>query len=316
MRRAAALGLWLVLAACESGSAAYKPGPGPYPVASATAEWVDPARFWPDAATHRMVPVKVYAPGPTSPGPFPVVLLSPGLGGSREQLLYLAEHWASHGYIVLVATHPGSDDVTVREVPLDLVRTDPVQRQLRPADLVFLIDRLQRADHGEALLTGRVDLDRIAVAGFSFGAFTALALGGQTFDGGLAFPDPRVAAVVALSPPGPGAYGLAADSWDAVALPALTMMGTRDVSPSTPDPLERRVPFDRMPPGGKLHVTLRDAHHGAFADGSSVYRTWILQATTAFLDANLRDDASALAWLGTDDLEQLSRGRAVLEQKP
>jgi predicted dienelactone hydrolase len=44
------------------------------------------------------------------------VLLSHGLGGSREQLLWLAEGLASRGWPVVVVQHPGSDDAAVRDL--------------------------------------------------------------------------------------------------------------------------------------------------------------------------------------------------------
>jgi predicted dienelactone hydrolase len=44
------------------------------------------------------------------------VLLSHGLGGSREQLLWLAEGLAARGWPVVVTQHPGSDDAAVRDL--------------------------------------------------------------------------------------------------------------------------------------------------------------------------------------------------------
>lgn len=44
------------------------------------------------------------------------VLLSHGLGGSREQLFWLAEGLAGRGWPVVVVQHPGSDDGAVRDL--------------------------------------------------------------------------------------------------------------------------------------------------------------------------------------------------------
>jgi predicted dienelactone hydrolase len=74
------------------------PGPDRFSVSAAE---------WRDAARDRVVPVKIYAP--EGNGLFPVLLFSHGLGGSRDAGGESAEHWASHGYLVLALQHPGSD---------------------------------------------------------------------------------------------------------------------------------------------------------------------------------------------------------------
>src|SRR5579885_3303466 len=82
---------------------AYKPGPGPHEVARAHYDWVDAAR------QQRAVPVTVYAPK-GGDGPFPVILFSHGLGGTRDGYAYLGRYWASYGYVVVHVQHLGSDD--------------------------------------------------------------------------------------------------------------------------------------------------------------------------------------------------------------
>src|SRR6185369_13262736 len=81
----------------------YKQDAGPFAVAVTRYDWVDAAR------NNRPVPVKIYAPEKGA-GPFPVIVFSHGLGGSREAYEYLGRHWASHGYVVAHVQHEGSDD--------------------------------------------------------------------------------------------------------------------------------------------------------------------------------------------------------------
>ena len=58
------------------------------------------ARYdWHDATRDRDVPVKIYFPKDGA-GPFPVVLFSHGLGGSREGYEYLGRHWAGGASIL------------------------------------------------------------------------------------------------------------------------------------------------------------------------------------------------------------------------
>src|SRR5437879_1749818 len=61
-----------------------------------------------DAARDRDLPLRVYLPTNTAPGP--VILFSHGLGGSRTGSVFLGEHWAARGYVAVFVQHPGSDD--------------------------------------------------------------------------------------------------------------------------------------------------------------------------------------------------------------
>jgi predicted dienelactone hydrolase len=294
-----------VCTACVENGTAYKADAGPHLVASATADWHDAAR-------DRTVPVKMYAPETSAV--FPAIVLSHGLGGSREGLSYLGNHWASHGYVVIAVTHEGSDREAVAAGGWDLAVHDPEIRRARPDDVRFVVDRLVSEDHGEPLIEGRIDPGRIGVAGASYGAFTALSVAGQTFDD-VSVPDPRVTAAVALSPQGPGVFGLSDASWDTVSMPTMTMAGTQDTTSIVRDALDRRVPFDSMPPGERFHVTMRHATHGSFG-GQTPYKSWIQQLTTAFWDHCLKQDRDAHAWLLDDEVRTVSRHLAHLETKP
>src|SRR5205809_726495 len=62
-----------------------------------------------DIQRNRKVPVKIYFPT-TAPGPFPVVLFSHGLGGTRDGYAYLGSQWSASAYVVVHLQHIGSDD--------------------------------------------------------------------------------------------------------------------------------------------------------------------------------------------------------------
>ncbi|MBX6744950.1 MAG: acetylhydrolase, partial [Acetobacteraceae bacterium] len=65
-----------------------------------TEDWTDPAR-------NRALPVRLRLP--QGQGPAPAVLLSHGLGGSRDGLGYLGRVLAEAGFVVLHLQHPGTD---------------------------------------------------------------------------------------------------------------------------------------------------------------------------------------------------------------
>ena len=113
----------------------YKKDAGPLAVAVTRYDWVDSAR------NNRPVPVKIYSPEKGA-GPFPVIVFSHGLGGSREAYEYLGRHWASYGYVVAHLQHAGSDDQVWKGqerpgVALGQAARDTRNAVARPLDPLF-----------------------------------------------------------------------------------------------------------------------------------------------------------------------------------
>jgi len=281
---------------------------------------------WHDAARDRVVPVKVYAQRDAD-ALLPIVILSHGLGGSREALAYLAEHWAAHGYFCVVLQHAGSDETLFKGLPLregmaNMQRAMTLE-QLRDRceDVSFAIDELARRNaDNESPWFGRLDLDRIAMAGHSFGAVTAQHVCGQS---GL-LTEPRIKAGIALSPSPPG-FGDAARAFDGVRVPMSFWTGTKDDSPMRPEvtPQSRRVPFDAMTRADAYLVVIDGGTHmlfggaGRWSDPNAQQRAdlaLIQQGTTAFFDAYVKGDADALRWLATEQAAALG-DRGTFEMK-
>ncbi len=284
--------IWL-LAAAPLWSAAADPygDPGPHGIRILEEVWADDARA-------RDVPVRIYRPhGIEDP---PVVIVSHGLGGSRRGLAYLGRHWASHGYLSVHLQHAGSDEYVWRDVPVGrrgaaLARAaNPLTATQRPVDVSFALDEVARR-------FGLAVDGRSAVAGHSFGAYTAIASAGAVFSGA-AFGDPRLAAAIALSPP-----SMRTATFDAVAIPTLHATGSRDdgvVAEYGPE--LRRSAFDGIdgPPkyflwfDGADHMVFGGAPRGPRNDALDAHiEGRVLAATTAFLAAYVRKDPAARAWL-------------------
>ncbi len=110
------------------------------------------------------------APADRTIGPRPLVLLSPGFAIGSGAYAWLAEHLASHGFVV-VALHHG-----------EVLDPDGLWRATvdRPADVLAVLAALDTSPPGR--LSGLVDLESVAVIGHSYGGYTALASAGAGLD--------------------------------------------------------------------------------------------------------------------------------------
>jgi predicted dienelactone hydrolase len=251
-----------------------------------------------DTRRNRDVPLKVYYPSSGS-GSFPLIIFSHGFGGTKDGYEYLGKGWADAGYVVILPTHIGSDHDAFLQVGGKTAR-DPgsafdLQRQ-RAADISFILSWLDLIEQRLAGIRGKIDRERIGVAGHSMGAGTAMLIGGATASspGGPveSFRDERVKAVVAMSPQGAGEEGFGEHSWDHVEIPVMTMSGTADGGINGEPPSWRVQPFEHMPGGEKYQVTVEGAEHLSFAIGVR-FHLCVLRETTAFWDAYLKGDHAA-----------------------
>jgi predicted dienelactone hydrolase len=97
-------------------------------------------------------------------GPYPVVIFIHGTAGYRMQSLSQMVHWASRGFVVLAADHPGLflADMLLLELESDL-----------PGDVRSLVAALDQPDGPLGFLAGALDSSRIALSGHSAGGMAA-----------------------------------------------------------------------------------------------------------------------------------------------
>lgn len=267
-----------------------------------------------DGSRSREIPLRVYLPEGTAPAP--VVLFSHGLGGSREGYRYLGVHWALRGYVAVFLQHPGSDDSVWKDKPvaqgMAALRKAASLKNflLRVADVPAVLDQLERWNNESGhRLSGRLMVDKVGMAGHSFGAITTQAVGGQRSTTELEFTDSRIAAAVAMSPSRP-ARDDPGYAFGSVQIPWMLLTGTKDDGPfGSAGAASRLMVFPALPPGGKYELVLDKAEHSVFSDRplptdsaprNPRYHKTILAVTTAFWDAYLRDDPAARSWLDSD----------------
>jgi predicted dienelactone hydrolase len=228
------------------------------------------------------------APADLRGAPFPVVVFSHGNGGIRNQSIYLTEHLASHGYVVVAPDHLYNtlldyDDSRIAEV-----------MRHRPRDASLALDTL--LNHTLTLgdpLAGVADGVRVGAAGHSFGGFTVLLLAGaamdlpsyaadcaptpdslfcQGADGTITdadvagFRDPRILATLAIAPGGRVAFGPAGLA--AAHGPIQVQAGTLDTT--TPMATEMGPIHDGLPPA-KVMAEFAGAAHFSFTDICPLY---------------------------------------------
>ena len=272
---------------------------------------------WRDAARARTVPVLVRLP--VTPDPAPAIIVSHGLGGSRDGLAYLGEALAQAGYVAIHLQHAGSDTAIWRGAPD--VRAAMSQAVMNPRaaldrlyDVAFALDELAR----HPVLADRVDLGRAGIAGHSFGAWTVSHMLGERLPlagFGPRLPDARLRAGVALSPVPP--IGIAPEvAYAGVAAPMLHVTGTEDRGLQAPDWRARTVGYE-LSSGPAALAVLAGANHAAFAGeaeagpywNNPAYHARAARLSVLFLDAVLRGSVEARAALLRGDF--LSAGDRI-----
>jgi predicted dienelactone hydrolase len=288
-----------------------------------------------DAKRDKELHVRIFYPN--TAGKFPVVVFSHGAGGSQNCCDGLTRHWASYGYVTIQPTHDdsavqrrnqGEENIRFLQAVRDALKK-PAFWESRPLDISSVLDALPSVGKRVPGLLGKMDADRIGVGGHSMGSYTTEAIAGALVDlpgqPGRNFADPRVKAVLCLSPQGPGQFGLNDHSFDKISLPYMGMTGSLDSLGPVASPAWHKTPFERSQPGDKYHLFIEGANHMSFImprallpgraeQGGNIF-DYTNSASLAFWDAYLKGDARAKSCLQSDALEKSSRGTVKLSRR-
>ena len=197
----------------------------------------------------------------------PVIVFSHGFGESLGGYAPLVDFWTAQGFAVVQPTH--LDSRTLNVAPDD-PRYPEIWR-FRVEDLTRVLDELDHIEKAVPGLAGRLDRDRIAVAGHSWGAQTASMLLGARVVDGPDRSDPRIKAGVLLAVPGTGGADLtpfAAEHFSfmhpdftGMTTPTLVVAGDKDQSALTVRGPEWFTDAYFLSPGTKSLLTLFGAEH-------------------------------------------------------
>ena len=269
-------------------------------------EWRDEARGG------RIVPYKLYVP--RGAGPFPTIVHSHGLGGSREASTYILQAVAEAGFLVASLQHAGSDSALQigaggSEAALAAAGARGMTAeaaQARYGDVPFAIDQLARDSHRPGPLRGKIDLSRLGMSGHSYGALSTLVAVGQRVPGarGRSFAERRIKAAIAYSPNKPRNDDPKA-AFATVRTPILHFTGTEDTSPFDLErsAFERTTPYQAIDGADQFLIILNGGDHAVFGGRRTVsgqlkptdpaHMALIQAETIRFWRAYLADDNQA-----------------------
>ena len=249
--------------------------------------YIKKSRTLTDVSRIRSFPVDIYLPTTTKPRP--VIVISHGLGSDRTSFAYLAEFLASHGFVVAVPEHPGSNAQQLQALLGGVANevTEPREFVDRPLDVKYILDRLEFLTNSDPEYKGRFNMEQVGVIGQSFGGYTVLGLAGAQINfpqlqkncpvdqntlnvslllqcQALGLPkfdyklsDPRIKAAIAINPVDSSVYGQ--QGLSKINIPMMIVAGTADtVAPAYP---EQIVPFTWLTNENKYLVLMNGGTH-------------------------------------------------------
>jgi predicted dienelactone hydrolase len=266
-----------------------------------------------DASRNRKVPYKIYFPKPLD-GKYPVVIVSHGIGGSRESNVQLGKHLASNGFVVLNIQHEGSDEALLQGVrdrrlaQLKLAQSlrDPRNAVNRFLDVPFVVAQLSILNDSDKQLKGHLKIDALGMAGHSYGAISTMVAAGERV--GAEYASGKVSSLRAgllLSPSPPRDGADVERVYRDVSIPLFHMTGTEDASlldARNVSPSDRVKPYRLLSVPNQYLLVLNQADHKSFSNEAHDKRhtAAILDGALAFFNAYLRDDRDAEQWLRTE----------------
>ena len=284
---------------------------------------------WYDSTRHRSIPVKIYFP--RSAEKAPIILFSHGIGSSIEECAYLAKAWTAQGFVCVLVQHPGSDE-NIKKGKIRILneyRNSYEQNwssRTRAEDLRFVLDCLEQLVQYHPQYAARLDMDRIGVGGIDLGALAALLLAGQVPpDYGNSLHDPRVKAVLALSPPVRPMNISFREMYQPITAPTLFITGTKDdgiVGPTKA--IHRRIPFDAMNQCRRYLITLDGGDHRiyggrmvSFVGGrdDEKFQAAIVRSSTCFWLAVLQEAQWAVRAMNSYGGASLTGVQASIERR-
>ena len=224
------------------------------------------------SAPGRSEDLQIRVSAPVTGNELPIIVFAHGYGSSLDGYAPLVNFWAAHGFVVI---QPTFLDSRTLGLSADDPRT-PLIWRFRVEDMKRILDQLDFIEDSVHNLKGRLDRNRIAAVGHSFGSqTTGMLLGARIIgiDGSLGedMSDPRIKAGVLLTPAGRGGedlspfaaehYPFMNPGYAEMTTPTLVIAGDQDISPLTIRGWDWFTDAYTLSPGANFLVTLFGGEH-------------------------------------------------------
>lgn len=276
--------------------------------------------------------------------PAPLAILTHGVASGRSHFRYLGEHLASHGYIVLIPEHIGSNQEYAAaflrgELSVDL---SPIEFYNRPLDITYLLNKIEK----DPEFQGLINWQQVGILGHSFGGNTALSVAGAPINqerinqvcqedrpslnasmllqcrasylppGDYNLRDSRIQAVVAVNPVTSSIFG--SESMAKIAIPTMLLGGSEDIV--TPFIEEQAHPFLWLKtPNKYLGVMMGGSHNSTSSEEGAanlpsifigtrpdLARNYLKAMSLAFFEVYLRDRSDYESYLSATYTQAIS----------
>ncbi len=261
--------------------------------------WQKQTLLFQNAVSRRVFPADIYLPAPPgrpgqNPTAAPVVVIFYNLASDRNSFAYLAQHLASHGFVVAVPQNPRTDFQTYEGFLRGLENPPELQDWVyEPLDVTFLLNGLEQRVRSDPTWQGRLNLQQVGLIGQSSGGYAVLALAGAGIDlkllqqacsqtppehfsfnlalliqcGAVGLPKPtyalrdrRVKAVIAVNPISGAIFGQR--GLRQLQVPVMMIAGSDDaIAPAVP---EQIIPFTWLITADKYLVLMQRGTHFSF----------------------------------------------------
>ncbi|HTP71175.1 MAG TPA: hypothetical protein VML58_03070 [Burkholderiaceae bacterium] len=210
----------------------------------------------------------------------PLVLYLPGLGEPASAGERWRHAWATSGVAVLSLQALEADANAFRSdlarggefAALGRQRYGAAAMNERVLALRAALAEIDRRAQALEQPFARIDTSRVVVAGFDLGAYTAMVLAGEQVPGVAAsVSEPRVGAVLAISPYADLAAGGLASRYLGVGVPALSISGDNDGDPLglVASPTQRQVPHAQIKSADNWLLWLYGLNHARLSGRSA-----------------------------------------------
>lgn len=199
----------------------------------------------------------------------PLIVFSHGHYLNNKSYHALTDEWVKRGYVVIAPRHLDSGDRETVSALGKRLGHDWISAA-RVLDIKAVINQVEIIGNLTEFFSGKISTEKIIAAGHSFGALTAQILAGAALEqqGNSLYPIPntlsdnRVAAVIAISPPGLAPGTISKRIWEHFSTPQLVVTGTKDVFEYIwQDYREHLVSYQTAVPGNNYLLVMDGMDH-------------------------------------------------------